>query len=276
MGTESSIPPKLASELERIVQDRKSGATELSRRAALLLSQLKDPLARRLASERLVEAKGMMAPIANLAALCNEAGEPEARLSEFADSLATAPSQAARETANWVLRHCTPPLRLVTFSASRVAETCLLVLHARNSLECVLVGEGAPGMEGRELARRMSAQGLRVILAYDVALYTSVGNAHAVVIGADAVLGRSFVNKSGTFALCLAAQYFHKPVAVSTTSHKVLAPRAEAFYRPPKGITMDVSNRLSGQVFVDCLFEEVPRDLATVIVTEHGPQRTAR
>ncbi len=258
-------------ELERIARDDVSGATDLTLRAA-------DLLLRALAAGRagpviegLPAAKPMMAPLLNLACLAQ--GEPTtatARVQAFRDSLAGAPSGAAREAVRHLERSGTGPWTVLTLSASRVVEETLLALAHSGAVTSVVVAESRPRLEGATLARRLAALGgPRVAVTYDAALPGLCMPKSLVILGADAVLPDAFVNKSGSLALCMAAREAGARALVVTTTHKVLRPEALPYFHLPHP---DPGDRGDGAVFLDIQFEHVPLRLVEAVVTEEGPR----
>ena len=90
------------------------------------------------------------------------------------------------------------------------------------------------------------------------------------VMGADLIYSDTFLNKTGSFSVALAARYFKKPLYVLSDSRKVeetnnvsdmeTAREGHLLWKnPPKGVTP-----------VNIYFESIPRKLVTAIYLESG------
>ena len=131
---------------------------------------------------------------------------------------------------------------IVTHSASSTVRYVLAAAPRRR----VIVGASEPGGEGRTLAAELGA---RCVCDADALRW--VAEAGAVLVGADAIGARSFVNKVGTLALAQAAQKAGTAFFVIAESFKwvpvadppVVEPAFEA-----------VPNALVGEFLADSLF----------------------
>lgn len=100
-----------------------------------------------------------------------------------------------------------------------------------------------------------------------------------VVVGADTITADHFVNNVGTFSLLLAAHRIGIPTYVVATSDKVLGSHLTGLHRPggkeselpEEWRDLDVTLKLQRE-----LFEAVPLDLLTGIITEDGVQNPER
>jgi len=147
----------------------------------------------------------------------------------------------------------------------------VLAAAVRAGTECrVLMSESRPSNEGVEFGTSFPAWGIPVTLVVDAALPKMVERCQLVLVGADAVSENDFVNKTGTYALALAAREAGVPVYVTATTDKFIPEGArgrpdrvwdpsEVLPSPPPGVT--VENRY---------FESVPLSLIEGIVTEGG------
>ena len=137
---------------------------------------------------------------------------------------------------------------VVTHSASSTVRHLLAAVPPSR----VIVGASEPGGEGRRLAAELGAR-----CVCDAEALRRVGQAGAILVGADAIGTRSFVNKAGTLALAKAAQECGTPFFVIAESFKwvpmadppVLEPAFEA-----------VPNDLVGEFLGDGLFGARPSD----------------
>ncbi len=99
---------------------------------------------------------------------------------------------------------------IVTHSASSTVRHLLALAPSR-----VIVGASEPGGEGRSLAAELGARCVR-----DADAVRQASQAGAVLVGADAIGTRSFVNKVGTLALAEAAHEAGTPFFVVAESFK--------------------------------------------------------
>ena len=261
--------PEFEQRVAKVASDRASGASEILDE---VIAILRDAIAAgedlpRLAAG-LREAQPSMAAVWNAtrAALATADG-PES-LERFARRAARAPEAMVRFAAG-VLGLGLPPgggLRLVTLSYSRSVLRVLEAL-ARERPVHVACAEGRPAYEGRRMADRIAAAGMTVAFFTDAAIACALTDAHAVVVGADAVTPEWFLNKTGTRMLAAAAGQQGVEIHVAATRDKFvdsaageeLAVRSgapdEVWAHPPDGV--EVRNPY---------FERVPlADISTVI-----------
>lgn len=128
------------------------------------------------------------------------------------------------------------PLTILTLSRSGAVRAALAALAEAGYPVTAAVGEGRPGNEGRELAAELRRRGVDARLVTDAAVIAlAAGSAPAqllpadpartaVVVGADAVGPRTFVNKVGTRALASAARERNLPVLLVADAGKDLPP----------------------------------------------------
>ena len=159
---------------------------------------------------------------------------------------------------------------IATLSNSGAVREAILRANRHGRAPRVLVAEGRPNLEGRQLAAALAAEGIPVWLVVDAALPLLVSQAQALWLGADAVTDRGVINKVGSFALALAAREHSVPVYVLAERRKFL-PATTAALRimemPPdevwKGAARGVKPR-------NVYFELVPMTLIRGIVVEDG------
>jgi translation initiation factor 2B subunit (eIF-2B alpha/beta/delta family) len=94
--------------------------------------------------------------------------------------------------------------RVVTFSQSSLA--IRLLLERRDRIAELLISMAAPQNEGLAVGARLAEAGIAVELATDAALPGMVRRGDLVIVGADSVTERYFINKCGTLPLLLAAR----------------------------------------------------------------------
>ena len=265
--------PELEKRIARIAADRESGASEIlddvigTLREAIVGG---DDLTALAAALR--EAQPSMAPVwhATNAALAT-ATDPQS-LDRFAHRVARAPEALARYAVDLLcLGH--PPgawLGIVTISYSR---SVLRVLErlARERSVYVACAEGRPAYEGRRMAVGLAAAGIPVTVLTDAAVGHALTDAHAVLVGADAVTPEWFLNKSGTRMLAASAAQQGVSVYVLAGRDKFLSqatgdaltiregPPAEVWDAPPAGVTV-----------INPYFEQIPLSLSAAIISDAG------
>jgi hypothetical protein len=143
----------------------------------------------------------------------------------------------------------------------------------------VLLGEGAPDLDGRRVAQRLSRSGIRVTLAYDSAVLGLVPRADRVWLASEAIGAGLFLARSGTRTLLEECARRDVPVRVLATSDKLVpggALRLPAWCERESWLLWDDAPegvRLESQ-----MFEFVPLDLLELVgglFTERGPEAVA-
>ncbi len=137
---------------------------------------------------------------------------------------------------------------IATMSRSHLVERALL------KAKHVIVLESTPGREGLEMARFLRGRGLSATTFPDSALSYAVKACDFVVVGADAVLERYFINKTGTLPLALTAKHFGKAFYVASPSYKF----ADVDFE-------EIANTTFRE---EMLFERIPKELVTEFVTD--------
>ncbi|WP_411964615.1 NUDIX domain-containing protein [Haloferax sp. YSMS24] len=132
----------------------------------------------------------------------------------------------------------------------------------------VLVAESHPGSEGRSVAEELATHGLDTTLTTDAALpgLVAADTVDAVLLGADSVLSSGAVaNKVGSFPVALAAHRADVPVFVVCARDKV---RDDDVFVGESGASLTADD--ASVATENPLFELVPPDLVTGLVTEDG------
>lgn len=263
------MSPELQNRIAQLAADRESGASEVLQAALAILRDA------RAAEADLAEvardvclAQPSMGSVWN-AADAARAG-PEA-LDRFAQRVSRAPAAIARFAREvFVTAGDEGPLHLVTISYSR---TVLDVLVSLAPVRTVRVSccDGRPALEGRTLAARLAASGIAVTVFSDGAIGHALGEAAAVIVGADAVGPDFFVNKSGTRMLAAAATLQGVPCYVVAGRDKFVSgdlitrlqlregDPGEVWPDPPAGIAVR-----------NPYFEATPVDLVAGFITDIG------
>jgi translation initiation factor 2B subunit (eIF-2B alpha/beta/delta family) len=271
-------PP--AALLETIRDDHRSGAGAIAIQAVDYLEALAAGRPDPGALERGILALPAAQP--DMAVLLHLAGRALAGLAAAGAagvSAATARFRADEESARGAIARRAAPLlagarRVVTLSASGTVELALAGAARAGLRFEVVVAESRPALEGRDLAARLAAAGLRVTVMVDAALPGEVRSGDLVTVGADRLGWDGFVNKVGTRALVATAAAARLPIFVLTPSTRFVpervlgAPEAsarpanEVWEAPPPGVKV-----------VNRTFESVPLSPVTGIVVEDAVLR---
>lgn len=253
--------------VRRIADDRVSGATALVLAGIeVLLAAPRDRTQLLEVAERLQRAQPLMAGFLTLRALLERSKDPASDLEMMARRIRRAPSAIARLAVPLIrLRPAdSHPLRVITCSRSQIVETTLVALAAEEPLQ-VRCAESRPGGEGSGLARALADRGIDARLYEDTAIGTTVPGADAVVVGADAVSSRGFINKAGTAGLAALARFHGVPVYVLTGRERVIP--AEVFDALPVEPPLTADGL---QTPVSVVFERIPARFTDQLVTDAG------
>lgn len=202
-------------DLRALLEDRTSGGSELTRRAAEFVARLPDQEVVE-ACPALVRAHPAIVPLLHLASdalWMTERGEERGALAEAR----TARAEALADHAVTALDEAA---EIVTYSRSGTVLGALARLGPRR----VTLSEARPGDEGVGLAGDLAAAGIEVRLTVDAALPRFLAGADAVVVGADALCLDGVVNKTGTGLLAEAADEAGVPVLVLAGRDKEFPP----------------------------------------------------
>ena len=120
-----------------------------------------------------------------------------------------------------------------------------------------------PANEGEQLAIKLKNRNINPILVEDSAYSLIMKQVDAVVVGTDAILDNSFINKTGTLSLALVSQYFSKPFYVVGCICKYLDKDAKKLFKIEQKPQEEISS-------VNCrrinrYFEEIPNKFANKI-----------
>lgn len=272
--------------ITQVCNDREHGSRWLVREAILILrdvaqsSQIsQDALMRILFSyaRKIAQSRPAMAALAcAVSRVVCAPGGPEAVVQEAQQLLAeydTAIEQIAL--------HARPLLQGNVMTCS-ISGTVLGVLVAnRQQIEQVIVLEGRPRYEGREMARALSQEGLAVTLITDAQADIFLPQCQSVVVGADSILiNGDVLNKAGTALLAWAARGHNLPFYVLCETLKI-SPRRWADHnaaRRAENLAMleekeaeeVLEEPISGIVVHNFYFDRTPYRLVSGIVTEQG------
>ncbi len=134
----------------------------------------------------------------------------------------------------------------------------------------VRVLESRPLYEGRNLAKKLGNLGIDVTLIVDSAMGLFIKDADFVLVGADCVSERFFVNKIGTHPLALLAKNKKIPLYVASEKSKFI-PEKYRFKSTHQGeITEVYEKKLLNVKVENPYFEEIPISWCERIITEDG------
>ncbi len=193
-------------------QDRISGAAELERKA---IDRMKRYIGREALLEKcysLLSTYPSMASIWNIANFAFLYGE---RAKKKFEDMTKSNEKVIENGVNAVENGST----ILTYSRS---STVMKILKAcRNKDIKVICSESRPKYEGRKLAMELSNEGIDVTLTTDATLAFMMDKADMLLMGADAILKDSIINKAGTAPLLAYANEESKEIFVAASSYKV-------------------------------------------------------
>ncbi len=263
--------------IREIVEDRVSGASKLTIKAAYLILKVVEANPSIETLRRIVQvisrARPSMPSIANISALIFSIAEAE--YTEGAD-LVKAVERAVRDA----VREYQEDVRTVIDRGVAILSRYSSILtHSYSSSVAavlekigeagarIIVTESRPGLEGVRLAERLANKGIEVYLVVDAAAAYVLEDVEAVAVGCDALLeDASFLNKIGTRMLALASRELNRPFYVVSDLWKAAVYGVEVEEHDPKEV-------YSGESNVNALnpyFEITPSNLATGYITEKG------
>lgn len=163
--------------------------------------------------------------------------------------------------------------RLLTCSLSGT----VLDVMTRAAIAEVIVLEGRPRYEGRDMARALGAQGIPVTLITDAQAAIFLPRCQGIVIGADSVLANGDVlNKSGSALLAWAGYGLRIPFYVLCESLKIASQgwpeqdEAGASLLEEKEPAEVLSTPLPGVTVRNFYFDRTPAHLVSKLITEQG------
>ena len=190
---------------------------------------------------------------------------PEAVHDRAVDAL-----DAAHDADRLAAERAAPPIADLPGSVATLSRSGTVAATLRRAGSAAVVGESRPSREGVAAAEGLVDAGLDVTLTTDAALPGLVreGDVGCVLLGADRVLPNGGVaNKVGSYPLALAAADADVPVyAVAAadkiaTTDRVVRESGEASTVYDGDRDVEVANPI---------FERVPGDLLTGVITEEG------
>jgi len=158
--------------------------------------------------------------------------------------------------------------RVITFSQS----SCVLnmLLQRRNLIKSVLISIAAPSNEGVLAARKILRAGIKVALTTDAALPGMIKSNDLVLVGADCVTEKYFVNKTGTLPLLVMAARMKAKRVVVAESFKTITASDYQFSPRAKSAGEIISRRPRDLTVINEYFEKIPLELITCLISGMG------
>ncbi|WP_052891066.1 translation initiation factor eIF-2B [Thermogemmatispora carboxidivorans] len=268
----------LQERIEAVRNDREHGSRWLVGETIAILEELasapdsspEERLAQvRAAGEELLQARPAMAAIAGAVRRILQASGGPAGMALEAARLREEYERAPQA----IIAHARP-LLAGTLMTHSLSGTVLEALHACTSqIKRVIVLEGRPRYEGREMARRLQALNLAVTLITDAEAAIFLPECTAVVVGADSVLANGdVINKAGTALLAWACRGYGIPFYVLCESLKISSQPWTGDLslleeKEPEEVLEEPTPGIEVRNFY---FDRTPGELVTAIVTERG------
>ena len=166
------------------------------------------------------------------------------------------------------------PLLSGTLMTHSLSGTVLEVLTAcASSIEHVIVLEGRPRYEGREVALALHTAGIATTLITDAQADIFLPRCRAVVVGADSVLANGdILNKAGTALLAWAARGHDLPFYVLCETLKIATYgwTGDLTQLEEKEVEEVWEHPISGIAIHNFYFDHTPSRLVTKLLTEQG------
>jgi translation initiation factor eIF-2B subunit delta len=266
--------------IREIKEDNLSGATLISRKAAnaitLFSQKIKSPttslyyLSLLKVGKALISAQPDMTPIFNLVNSIVVAVE-ENRNRFTSDQLNNMVRKKAREFHKNSLKSqedladigqtlifdgCT----ILTYSFSNAVFFILKKAKERRKRFKVVVSESRPVFEGRKLALSLGKLGIPVTLVTDA----------LVLVGADSISEKSFVNKVGTYGLSLLAKEFGVPFYLAGEKTKFISEKWRKSHKHRTDPEEVFSGKMKKVKIENPYFEEIPLSYCKKMIIPDG------
>lgn len=262
----------LVERAQAIAANRDAGASEIVGILLPLLSEaLEQGVDATLAIARIVcRGQPAMAPVWNACAAAVADAERPGRFRQARAEIERGPaslvSMAAPVLAEALAGIASPQILTVSYSASVARVLDALIRRGPMRVVC---GEGRPRYEGRRLAVTLASAGAEVTMTTDAALTSFLSTTHAILVGADAVGARSWINKVGTRGLAAAAALSGVPVYVVATRDKALAKPLADRWIGVEGAAEEIWADAPPELDIrNPYFEPTPVELATIFLTD--------
>lgn len=233
---------ELVRDIENILHDNTSGSTILSSRIENIFPYIPDNRLHETLGQILSVHSSMAAVINRINYLClQKEGVSPQKINSFPDETF---KQFWSERPN---HH-----RWIILSMSHWVIECLKYNQSRCDVKIGISRPDKEGMNTREILTKYHD----VQVYEDSALVAETEKSDGIILGADMIGKKHFVNKSGSFALALAAKYFKKPIYILSSGDKTLTEDLSPFFRMKK---------VKHQTGWTHYFDKVPLELITRI-----------
>lgn len=225
------------------------------------------------AGRTLAQARPAMAALSSaVGRILNVRGGPQA-IAQAAQQLL----QDYETATDRIAQHAQPYLSGCLMTCS-ISGTVLDVLTVhRQQVTQMIVLEGRPRYEGREMARALSSQGFAVTLITDAQANIFIPRCKAIIVGADSILANGDVlNKAGTALLAYAAQGHTIPFYVLCETLKVSPQQWPADFQQAQAFLEEkepqevLEQPLPGVTVRNFYFDHTPHALVSKVITERG------
>jgi len=259
-----------------ITNDREHGSRWLVRETLALLHELATDTSvsseqalqqLRNAGQRLMQARPAMAALA---------GAVE-RVLYVSDHLPNIAQEAERLLADYnaatarIMDNARSLLKGILMTHSMSGTVLDVLVGCRHDIERIIVLEGRPRYEGRDLARQLARNGIAVTLITDAQADIFLPECRAVVVGADTILANGdVINKAGTALLAWAARGHKVPLYVLSETLKISPRRwsGDLVLLEEKEPEEVLEQPIAGVVTRNFYFDRTPARLITSIITE--------
>ena len=237
----NNVNDEFHNRLNAIALDRKSGASAIALKAALIAIDFlqKEPSNKEIKefTQALHAAQPSMAPLLNLGMVVQNSSLIQAR------QWLTGIERSDREVAKRALRGFSEPSILMTHSRSSNVERVVKALFVMKKLKKLYLTESQPEGEGITFYQELLSKGLPVELLKDEEAIEKVSECDALLLGADAVTSNFVIAKKGSRTLAMKA----KKTLILAAGYKHL--------------TKEISRHLK----ISEPFEKVPRDTVSLV-----------
>ena len=232
--------PELTKNIEKIIQDNRSGSTILSERIEKIFPHIPDDSLHETLARILSAHSSMAAVINRINLLClRKEGQSTDRIKSFSE-----------ETFRQFWSEHQHHHRWITLSMSHWVIECLKYSKIRREIH---IGISRPDKEGL-VTRKLLREYHSVHVCEDTRLVAETEKSDGIILGADMIGKKHIINKSGSLALAMAAKHYEKPLFILSSGDKTLTEELLPFFKMKK---------VRHQYGWTHYFEKVPVELVT-------------
>ncbi|MBN1427382.1 MAG: hypothetical protein JXB07_03295 [Anaerolineae bacterium] len=280
-------PATWQEQIERIIIERRSGSSEISRRCAKALIAYTD-------HENPGGVEQVIYTVSEVASKILRYHSSMASVVRILNDavLAVASAETVRSALDQLRRVCNEYLAwaeqagilvtesflqvlpteatVLTLSYSGSVSRCLVDAKRRGYNLTVICLESRPMYEGRKLATYLGQNGVRVVVTIDAAAYNNLQESNMFVVGADSMMETGILNKIGTALIADAALLFSVPTYVICDTSKVWPSRLEGPIVKEHGVGEVWTKPPDGIKVKNSYFDLVTWDRVAGVITERG------